>query len=154
MTTTQAARPARRARARSAKGDAVATNNDRRSWPYRFELVPLDRLFVDADYQRPLTSFVERIANDYDPAKVGTLTVSERKKGPHAIVDGQTRWEATKRQPSEELPVDDAGRPIVPCLVYYGLSREQEAQLFASLQTDRRGMATYLRFRASLVAKD
>jgi hypothetical protein len=50
----------------------------RTRWPYRFAMVPLDRLFVDADYQRPLTSFVEEVARDYDPAKVGTLLVSER----------------------------------------------------------------------------
>jgi hypothetical protein len=34
------------------------------------------------------------------------------------------------------------------------LTRAQEAQLFSDLQTKRRGMATYLRFRAALVAED
>jgi hypothetical protein len=43
--------------------------------------------------------------------------------------------------------------PNVPCLVYEGLSKQQEADLFGELQTQRRGMRTYHRFRAQLVAK-
>lgn len=117
--------------------------NARRTWPYRFELVPIERLFVDSGYQRPLTSFVETVAREYDPALLGTLIVSERDDGSMAVIDGQTRMEGAAR--NEE--------PALPCLVYSGLTREQEAQLFADLQTKRRGMATYLRFRAALVAK-
>jgi hypothetical protein len=127
----------------------VANNNDRAAWPYRFELVPLDRLFIDADYQRPLTTFVEKVAADYNPALVGTLVVSERKghagrlqEG--AIIDGQTRWEGMRR----------VGESVAPCLIYIGLTPADEAKLFSALQTQRRGMATYLRFRAALVAKD
>jgi uncharacterized protein DUF6551 len=126
----------------------VANNNDRGSWPYRFDMVPLDRLFIDADYQRPLTSFVDQVERDYNPALLGTLVVSERKTRAGnlqsgAIIDGQTRWEAMRRKEESKAP----------CLIYEGLTREQEAELFADLQTKRRGMATYLRFRASLVAK-
>lgn len=116
----------------------------RRAWPYRFELVPVDRLFIDADYQRPLTTFVEEVAANYDPALVGTLIASERNNGRHAVIDGQTRLEAMRRN----------GEAKAPCLLYEGLTRAQEAELFANLQTKRRGMATYLRFRAALVAKD
>lgn len=115
----------------------------RRNWPYRFELVALDRLFIDAEYQRPLTSFVDDVARNYDPALVGTLITSERDNGRLAVIDGQTRMEAMKQN----------AEPSAPCLIYHGLTREQEAELFADLQTKRRGMATYLRFRAALVAK-
>jgi len=118
------------------KGEANA-------WPYRFELVPLDRLFVDDRYQRPLTSFARTVAEEYNPALVGTLVVSERSNGKFAVVDGQTRAHGA----------GENDEPVLPCLVYSGLSREQEAELFADLQTKRRGMATYLRFRAALVAK-
>lgn len=117
--------------------------NGRGRWPYRFDLVPLDRLFIDGDYQRPLTSFVEQVAANYDPAMIGTLIVSERADGRMAVIDGQTRMEGMARN----------DEPAAPCLVYDGLTREQEAELFADLQTKRRGMATYLRFRAALVAK-
>jgi len=129
--------------------------NSRKSWPYRFELVPLDRLIIDADYQRPLTSFVEKVVAEFDPAKLGVLIVSERGNSePKAIIDGQTRWAAMLRLSEDEIvAVDKDGNAIAPCLVYTGLTREQEAELFADLQTERRGMATYLRFRAALVAK-
>jgi hypothetical protein len=122
--------PARRQRSRAA-------------WPYKFALVPLDDLFVDGEYQRPLTSFVNTVVRDYDPALLGTLIVSERRGGRMAIIDGQTRWAA----------MQERDEPAAPCLVYMNLTREDEARLFADLQTKRRGMATYLRFRAALVAK-
>jgi hypothetical protein len=120
-----------------------ASSNGRAAWPYRFELVPLNRLFIDGDYQRPLTSFANEVAANYDPAMVGTLIVSERGKKGFAVIDGQTRMAG----------MADNDEPAAPCLVYSGLTREQEAELFADLQTKRRGMATYLRFRAALVAK-
>lgn len=115
-------------------------------WPYRFALIELDQLFVDEDYQRPLTTFLQKIVDKYDPALVGTLKVSERngrKRTRFAVIDGQTRL-AGMREHEE---------PVAPCLVYTGLSQAEEADLFARFQTERRGMASYLRFRAALVAK-
>jgi hypothetical protein len=114
------------------------------TWPYRFEIVPLEDLRVDESYQRPLTSFWREVSEDFNPALVGTLIVSERKNGSKVIIDGQTRWEAMR---ARELPG-------APCLIYTGLNKAQEAQLFADLQTKRRGMRTYDRFRAQLVAKN
>jgi hypothetical protein len=123
-------------------------NGGGRDWPYRFELIPLDDLFVDPTYQRPLSSFAERIKRDYNPAMVGTLVVSERndrrRKAQYAVVDGQTRM----------YGMGANGEPVAPCLVYTDLSPAQEAKLFADLQTQRRGMATSLRFRAALVSGD
>lgn len=122
--------------------NGARNRHPRSKWPYRFELVAVERLSIDHDYQRPLTTFVDRIAARYDPALVGCLIVSEREDGTIVIVDGQTRWEAMCRNLEQHAP----------CLVYMGLSKAQEAQLFSDLQTQRRGMATYLRFRAALVA--
>lgn len=134
------------ARARKGTGRAKAKDGDsrpaRRKWPYRFAMIPVDRLFIDAEYQRPLTSFVEEVTRDYDPAKVGTLLVSARPDGRYAIFDGQTRWVAMERN----------AEPEAPCLVYDDLTEAQEAQLFADLVTKRRGTATFLRFRAELKA--
>jgi hypothetical protein len=125
------------------------------TWPYRFDLIGLDRLFVDEAYQRPLSSFFEKIKRNYDPAMIGTLIVSDRATAAtravreaatlrYAVVDGQTRMEGMRAREQE----------IAPCLVYEGLSTKDEARLFARLQTERRGMATYLRFRAALVSGD
>jgi hypothetical protein len=123
---------------------AESENGD---WPYHFALIPLDNLFIDPSYQRPLSSFAERIKRDYNPAMVGTLVVSERpgrRNASYAVVDGQTRM----------YGMGANGEPVAPCLVYRNLSREQEARLFADLQTQRRGMATPLRFRAALISGD
>lgn len=117
--------------------------NSSADWPYRFEVVPLERLFVDKAYQRPLTSFAKIVAEDWNPAMVGALIASERAGGKLAVVDGQTRMYGAEQN----------GVSALPCVVYTDLSRAQEAELFADLQTKRRGMATYLRFRAALVAK-
>ena len=114
------------------------------TWPYRFEIVALQELEVDARYQRPLTTFWKTVSEKFNPALVGTLIVSERGDGSKHIIDGQTRWKA----------MDDQGLPGAPCLIYEGLTMQQEAELFALLQTQRRGMRTYDRFRAQLVAKN
>jgi hypothetical protein len=111
-------------------------------WPYRFALIPLTDLFVDAAYQRPLSSFAKRIEENYDPAMVGTLIVSDRGSKGFAVIDGQTRMEGMEKR----------GETVAPCLVYENLTRKQEAELFARLQTERRGMATWIRFRAALVS--
>lgn len=111
--------------------------------PYRFAILPLKHLFTAA-YQRPLTSFVERIETNFNPALVGTLAVSERSKTKFAVIDGQTRAEGMRR----------AGKTEAPCLVYHGLSLAEEAALFSLFQTERRGMTSANRFNAQVVAKD
>jgi hypothetical protein len=113
-------------------------------WPYDFEVIELEKLFVDKRYQRPLTSFWQTVRDEFNPAQVGTLVVAPRKHDRYAVIDGQTRVEAMR----------ELGIPAAPCLVYTELSHAQEAKLFADLQTKRRGMRSYDRFRAQLVAKD
>lgn len=119
------------------------TQPDIAAWPYRFEVVPLKHLVID-EYQRPLTTFVDKIEQHFNPALVGTLCVSERSKTKFAVIDGQTRAEGMRRHGLKEAP----------CLVFHGLSREQEAELFALFQTERRGMTSAARFRAQVIAKD
>lgn len=111
-------------------------------WPYRFAVLPTDTLNVDESYQRPLTSFVKRIEKNFDPALLGTLVVSERADGTRMVVDGWTRKVGAERRGVKELP----------CIVYSGLTQPQEAALFAKLQKERRGIASYHRFRAAVVA--
>jgi hypothetical protein len=129
--------------AATATKPAAKAGRSKNRWPYKFELVPLDLLTVDERYQRPLTKRVEKIVKDFKPHLIGTLAVSVRGDGIRAVIDGQQRLEALRIL--EEGPA--------PCCVYHGLTVEQEADIFADLQTERTGMATYLRFRAALVAK-
>lgn len=111
--------------------------------PYRFEVVPLKHMIVDA-YQRPLTSFVDKIVHNFDPALVGTLCLSERSRTKFAVIDGQTRAEGMKR----------LGLVVAPAIVYVNLTRQQEAALFAKFQTERRGMTSATRFKAQVIAGD
>jgi hypothetical protein len=124
--------------------ESPVETNAEQDWPYIFEVISLSELFIDKRYQRPLTNFWKDVRDNFNPAMVGTLVVAERPNGKYAVIDGQTRMEAM-----QELKL-----PNAPCLVYLNLRREQEAKLFADLQTKRRGMRTYDRFRAQLVAKD
>lgn len=108
----------------------------------RYKRVPLDQLTVDPTYQRVLDEKrVTRIAENFNPALLGTLEVS-RRNGKCAVFDGQHRLEALKQR----------GAKDAPCLVHEGLSVPEEAVLFVNLQTQRKALAPLDRFRARLVA--
>lgn len=119
---------------------------DHTEFPYRFDVVRFDEMFVDHEYQRPLTKLSKTIAAYFDPALVGTLIVNQRNpnKPKFAVIDGQTRM----------VGMSERGMEAAPCVVFTGLTKRQEAALFAKLQTQRRNITTYERFRASLAAKD
>lgn len=121
---------------------------------YRFEVVPVEDFFVDHEYQRPLTSLVNEIARNYNPFLVGAVIASDRStspaphkrtRKPHiALIDGQTRWEGTKR----------AERPSLLTVVYEGLRPDEEALIFALIQMKRRNMTSWQRWRAMFRAGD
>lgn len=125
------------------KGASAARNGTNADMPYRFEIVQLKHLIVDA-YQRPLTNFVEKIEKNFNPALVGTLCLSERSKTMYAVIDGQTRAEGMKRR----------GLKVAPAIVYENLTLEQEAELFSKFQTERRGMTSASLFKAKVIAGD
>lgn len=112
--------------------------------PYTWEMRPLSDLLVDKAYQRPLSKFYKDIVKNFDIALLGAMSVSLRKgrKAKAAIFDGQTRWTALQL----------LEWTVGPCHVYRGLSQAGEADLFERLQTKRRGVVSYDRFRAALVA--
>lgn len=135
--------PAATATAPAASNGSKAKDHVHGELPYKFAIVPLKHLVVDA-YQRPLTSFVEKIEREFDPALVGTLCLSQRSASKYAVIDGQTRAEGMKR----------VGLTEAPAIVYEGLTRQQEAALFAKFQTERRGMTSASRFKAQVIAGD
>lgn len=110
----------------------------------RYKRVPLNELVVDPTYQRVLdVKRVERIADDFNPALLGTLEVS-RRNGKCAVFDGQHRLAALKRR----------GAKDAPCLIHEGLTVPQEAMLFVNLQTQRKTLTPMDRFKARLAAGD
>lgn len=108
----------------------------------RYKRMPLDTLVVDPTYQRELDEArVENIAENFDPALLGTLEVS-RRNGKSAVFDGQHRLAALRKR----------GAKDAPCLVHEGLSVPEEAVLFVNLQTKRKSLRPMDRFKARLVA--
>jgi hypothetical protein len=107
-----------------------------------YRVIPTKQLMTDTRYQRELDErHVARIVNNFDPNKLGTLHVSDRGKAKYPVFDGQHRLAALRK-----LGIEKA-----PCLVYSGLSAEQEAELF-SRQGDRRKVHTIDLFRAAVFA--
>lgn len=118
------------------------------SFDEKWAFVKVNDMFVDPSYQRPITSFVNKIQARFNPLLFQLLALSDRgpkhKPQRYAIIDGQTRWAAATRLGVRE----------VPCVIYTGLSPQKEAEMFADLQKERRGMATWHRFRAALAANN
>lgn len=130
----------------NSRHEAVLANPLEVEFPYSWAFVKLDQMFIDESYQRPLTTFVDRIQRRFDPVLFQTLALNDRgtKNQPYryAIIDGQTRWVAAKRLEIRE----------VPCIVFKKLSPEEEAEIFSRLQKERKGMVSWHRFRADLRA--
>lgn len=103
------------------------------------------KLFIDRIYERPMDlTWVRRIASGFDPDKFHPILVSDRGNGTYAVIDGQHRIAA----------LDYMGwlDQNVPCLVYSGLTIEEEAELFAT-QSDVKPVAKHDDHRAKVVAR-
>ena len=84
------------------------------------EGMPLSEICIEP-YQRVLNNArVKRIADNFDPARVGVLLLSKRGSHSYAIVDGQHRLCAMR-----QIGVQDA-----VCIVVVGMTYEDEANYF------------------------
>lgn len=111
---------------------------------YRFLLVKDLRL---DKYQRALSMpTVKKMADEFDKNKLGTITVSKR-DGKYFVVDGQHRVVLAKTLEIKGLMA----------LVYEGLTYEEEAELFNSLNNahgEQRRLTRADIFKASVEAKE
>lgn len=108
---------------------------------------PIGELLVDPIVQRPLNAaWVDEIAREFDPDKIGVIHVSRRRDDSLVIIDGQHR-----RAAIEKLWEDPSQK--VECKVYENLSRSDEAALFVGLNNFKRPTAIdeYLK---NVIAKD
>lgn len=111
------------------------------------EWLHVSDLTIDESYQRTVRAHhVAKIAKGFDPDMFGTLIVSARQGGGMYVVDGQHRLEAVK-----QLGWHDQR---VPCIVYYGLTKEEEARAFFFPQTNRVQLIPAERFKARLASGD
>jgi hypothetical protein len=104
-------------------------------------MVPTNVIVIDAAYQRELDErWIRSRARRFDYDLFDPLSVSLRADGSHAAIDGQGRLELAMR----------VGLTEVPCVVYEGLTPEQESTLFRKFQSERRALKPFDEFKAAL----
>ena len=112
--------------------------------------LPIDRIgihynTVEIDgvlgYQRPLNPHkIETMVDEFDPAEITAIVVSERADGSFWVVDGQHRLEALKL----------LGRSVILADIRHGLTFAQESRLFYRLNKGQTKVATWDQFIARL----
>ena len=103
-------------------------------------------LEVDYTYQWPLDlKHVERIVKNFNRDLVNMLKVSYR-DGHYYVFDGQHTLAAIKAKFGEDYPV--------LCKIYYGMTIEEEAALFAQQTGDSKQLAIAYKMRALALAGD
>jgi hypothetical protein len=114
-------------------------------WPFDVKLLPLEALFADDQYQRPVNwPFVRKEAARFDPSLVGTIDVAQRGPSQFAILDGQQRREIVRM----------AGKTSIFASVYVGLDLASEARFFLHKNRDRKTVHPYYTYVARLTARD
>lgn len=92
-------------------------------------------------YQRSLNSRkIEKMVEEFDPAEVTPIVVSERKDGSLWVIDGQHRLEALKL----------LGKNVIHADVRHGLDVPSEARLFYRLNAGTTAVDTWAQFQARL----
>lgn len=105
-------------------------------------------LVVDPDYNRDiLPRWVDQIAANFNPDQLESLNVSKRefsdgRPPEYVVISGQHRLAATLKARGPDF--------LLTCLVYLGLTRKQEAELFVLFDEKKRNHAPYQRYRAHL----
>lgn len=114
-------------------------------WPFTIELIPVEKLFADDDYQRPIDEvWVRSMLIGFDERLVGSLDVSTRKNGRYAIMDGRQRF----------TTLAQIGKKTCYCAVYTGMTVGDEANFFFRKNSATKKMHTYYEFRARLLSGD
>jgi hypothetical protein len=104
-------------------------------------MLPVGELLVGG-YQRPTnTAQVDKIAANFDEAKLGLPIVSER-DGKYHLLDGAHRTAALRK----------IGYTHAKCLVLTGLSYQDEADYFRTQNQNSRPLTKYNMFKAGLEA--
>lgn len=109
--------------------------------------VKVSDIIIDLSYQRkPSQAKVSKIIRDFDPNALGVIICSIRENGVIAVIDGGHRISA--------LNAMGMHNNDVRCLVFFGLSLSQEAEMFATLNDNRTKPKTQDIFKSKVVAKD
>jgi hypothetical protein len=112
-------------------------------------MLKVNDLVIDTTYQKNTIrkKLVQRITNNLNPALLGHLVVNQRKgTKKYYVIDGQHRMLALRA-----LKISD-----VVCVAYFGLSAEEEAELFQAWNnsTSRSQTTNGENFRARIISGD
>lgn len=118
--------------------------------PPTLEWVAVERLQVDAEYQRATDGHASRriiygMVKCWDWALCQPLVVSRREDGSLFVLDGQHRLNGA-RQRGDIMHL--------PCVILTGCSHTAEAEAFVSLNTKRQRLSQAELFNAMLAASD
>ena len=92
--------------------------------------ISTSRLTSGLPYQRPLNQKkVDKIIREWNPRKLTPVVVSLR-DGKFNLLDGQHHTQAMRRMAGGK-------DVIVPCIIHTGMTYQEEAELYASLDTDK-----------------
>jgi hypothetical protein len=109
-----------------------------------YEWVELDRIKVDMSYQRKLNDLkVKKIINNFDMNAFGALLINKRDDDDDFyLIDGQHRSSAAKQK----------CLGIVPTIKLYGLTQQEEADLFVELNSNRYQIKSIDKFKAKVTS--
>lgn len=105
--------------------------------------IPVGLIVLDEEYQRGASNYTHKIACEWDNHKAKDIIVSYRDYE-FKCVDGANRVRAAII----------AGQNTVNCIVYEGLTEQDEARLFAEQNDYMRRVTTSEKFNARVVAMD
>lgn len=96
-------------------------------------------------YQRLIRSRkLQDMVKNVDRAMIDPILVSMREDGTYWCIDGHHRLEAARQR----------GETTIKCRIVYGLTIEEEAELFVKMAKGRSEITAYDTYRADLAAKD
>ena len=129
------------------KNEAPGANFDVGHISKMSSLIKVSDMFVDYTYQRvPLKSKINRIVKNFDPDLLGVITCSMRDDNSLAIIDGSHRYHALIEKGMKNANVN--------ALVYFGLSVEDEAHIFALTNQEHTKPTPSQIFKAGIVSGD
>lgn len=118
-------------------------NNAYSLWGKKIASVPVDLMIIDESYQRVLSNNVKKLMKDWDNNQCTFLLVSFRDEKFY-VIDGQHRLSVAKAKGIVELP----------CEIRVGLTREQEALLFARQTVNIKKLSPLDTYKANVVNGD
>lgn len=100
----------------------------------RTDYIDISNIFVDSRYQRPVNeTWVRKIAKNFDDDKANMLVLSERENGTMWVIDGNHTIQAARIVHGEHA--------LLPARIFKGLSLEDEADMFYSLNSNKKALS-------------